>query len=118
MALAATVSMEIDGQKVPDFLDIYINQKMHGPHEFRVTCRMDTFEEPDDSLMSKSKKFIGSVIVIEIDAVKPGGEGSVPGLFFKGIIHSVRAVKSDLSNEDTIVLQGSSPEFLLNDHRG
>lgn len=118
MALASSVRIEIAGQKVPDFLDLSINQKMHCLQEFRVTCRMDTFEEPDDFVVNKSKKFIGSTMVIEIDALKPGGEGSLPGLFFKGIICSVKAVKSDLSNEDTIVLKGYSPEFLLDDHPG
>jgi len=118
MALASSVRMEIAGQKVPDFLDLSINQKMHSLQEFRVTCRMDTFEEPDDFVVNKSKKFIGSTMVIEIDALKPGGDGSLPGLFFKGIICSVQAAKSDLSNEDTIVLKGYSPEFLLCDHRG
>jgi Rhs element Vgr protein len=114
MALASSVRIEIGGQKVPDFLDFSISQKMHGLHDFQVTCRMDTFEEPDDFVINKSKKFIGSTIVIEI----PGGDGSSSGLFFKGIIHSVKAVKSDLSNEDKIVLLGCSPEFLLCDHRG
>jgi len=118
MALASSVRIEIAGQKVPDFLDLSINQKMHCLQEFRVTCRMDTFEEPDDFVVNKSKKFIGSTMVIEIDALKPGGEGSLPGLFFKGIICSVKAAKSDLSNEDTIVLKGYSPEFLLDDHPG
>lgn len=114
MALASSVRMEIAGQKVPDFLDFSINQRMHGLHDFQVTCRMDTFEEPDDFVINKSKKFIGSTIVIEIS----GGDGSSSGLFFKGIIHSVKAVKSDLSNEDKIVLLGYSPEFLLCNHRG
>lgn len=114
MALASSVRMEIAGQNVPDFLDFTIKQRMHGLHEFQVTCRMDTFEEPDDFVINKSKKFIGSTMVIEIS----GGDGNSSGLFFKGIIHSVKAVKSDLSNEDKIVLLGSSPEFLLCDHRG
>lgn len=106
--------MEINGQKVPDFLDITISQRMHGLHDFQVTCRMDTFEEPDDFVINKSKKFIGSTMVIEIF----GDNKSSSGLFFKGVIHAVRAVKSDLSNEDKIVLLGCSPEFLLRDHRG
>jgi type VI secretion system secreted protein VgrG len=118
MALAASVRMEIAGQKVPDFLQLCIDQRMDGLQEFWISCRMDTFEEPDDFIINKAKKFIGSAIVIEINAVKPGGEGSEPGLFFKGIIHSVKAVKSDLSNEDQIVLHGFSPEFLLDDHTG
>ncbi len=118
MALASSVRLEIAGQEVPDFLDISLNQKMHGPHEFRVTCRMDTFETPDDFVVNNSKKFIGAPIVVEINGVTPGSDSSLPGLFFKGIIHLVRAIKSDLSNEDTIVLQGYSPEILLSDHPG
>jgi type VI secretion system secreted protein VgrG len=118
MALAAAVRMEIAGQPVNDFLTLFIDQRMDGLQEFSVTCRMDTFEEPDDFIINKAKKFIGSTIVIEIDALVPGGDKSVPGLFFKGIIHSVKAVKTDLSNEDQVVLIGSSPEFLLDDHAG
>jgi type VI secretion system secreted protein VgrG len=114
MALASSVRMEIGGQKVPDFLELSINQRMHELHDFQVTCRMDTFEEPDDFVINKSKKFIGSTMVIEI----LGDNKSSSGLFFKGIIHSVKAVKSDLSNEDKIVLVGCSPEYLLQDHRG
>ncbi len=114
MALASSLRIEIGGQKVPDFLDFSINQKMHGLHDFQVTCRMDTFEDPDDFVINKSKKFIGSTMVIEIS----GDDSHSSGLFFKGIIHSVRAEKSDLSNEDKIVLLGASPEFLLCDHRG
>jgi type VI secretion system secreted protein VgrG len=118
MALAAAVRIEIAGQRVPDFLHIWISQQVYGLQKFCVTCRMDTFEEPDDFIISKAKKFIGSTIVLEIDALHPGGDGSEPGLFFKGIISSVKAVKSDLSNEDQIVLIGYSPEFLLDDHPG
>ncbi len=118
MALAASVRMEIAGQKIPDFLHLWINQRMFGLQEFGVTCRMDTFEEADDFIINKAKQFIGSTIVIEIDAMEPGGYGREPGLFFKGIIHSVKAVKTDLSNEDQVVLSGCSPEFLLDDHIG
>ena len=118
MALASSVRMEIAGQAVPDFLEISIHQKMPGPHEFRVTCRMDTFEEPDDFIINHSKRFIGSTIVIEINTFSSSGDQSEPGLFFKGIICSVKAAKSELSNEDTIVLKGYSPEFLLDDHLG
>jgi type VI secretion system secreted protein VgrG len=118
MALAASVRIEIAGQKVPDFLHFSIFQQLYGLQEFQVVCRMDTFEEPDEPILNKSRKFIGSTMVIEIEALKPRGDGSEPGLFFKGIISSVRAVKSDLSNEDQVVLTGCSPEFLLDDHAG
>ena len=101
-----------------DFLDLTIDQKMNGIQEFRVDCRMDTFEDSDGFVMEKSKKHIGSIITITIDAYKPGGKESTPGVFFKGIINSINAIKSDLSNEDRIVLTGYSPDILLRDHEG
>jgi type VI secretion system secreted protein VgrG len=118
MALASAVQIEIDGKEIMDFLNISIDQGMNDLQEFHVTCRMDTFEDPDGFVMNKSKKFIGSIISIAIDSYKPGGEESVPGVFFKGIIHSIKAVKSDLSQEDQVVLSGYSPDILLNDHAG
>ena len=118
MALASLARIEIDGQEINDFLNLSIDQKMKGIQEFHVTCRLDTFEEPDGFVMNKSKKYIGSVISIAIDSYKPGGKESVPGVFFKGIIHSIRAAKSDLSHEDQVVLSGYSPDILLNDHIG
>ncbi|NCB08382.1 MAG: hypothetical protein EOM73_09485, partial [Bacteroidia bacterium] len=118
MALASSVRMEIAGQKVPDFLEISITQKMHCLQEFQVCCRMDTFEEPDDFIINNSKRFIGSTIVIEINTFSSSGDQSESGLFFKGLITSVKVVKSDLSHEDQVVLMGYSPEFLLDDHLG
>lgn len=118
MALAASVRIEIDDRKVRDFLSVSISQNIPGPHAFTVTFRMDTFEEPDDFLLNNSRKFIGLPIVIEIDGFRPGGEDTFQGLFFKGIICTVKAVKSDLSHEDSVVLQGYSPDYLLADHAG
>jgi len=118
MALASSVRIEIDGQEIKDFLDFSIDQKMKAVQEFQLRCRMDTFEEPDGFVMNESKKFIGSNISIAIETYKPGGDERTPGLFFKGIIHSVRAVNSDLSSEDQVVLLGYSPDVLLLDHAG
>lgn len=118
MALAASVRIEIDGRKVRDFLAVSIRQNIPGPHAFTVTCRMDTFDDPGDFLLNNSRKFIGLPIVIEIDGFKPKGEGTFQGLFFKGIVCTVKAVKSDLSHEDTVVVEGFSPDYLLSDHPG
>ncbi len=118
MALTSAVRIEIDGQEIMDFTSLSINQNMKGVHEFQVCCRMDTFEEPDTFIMDQSKKHIGSNMVIAIDNYKVGSDESEQGLFFKGIIHSIRAIKSDLTNEDQIILSGFSPDILLNDHAG
>lgn len=118
MGLASSVVIEIEGQEIKDFLNFDINQKMHDLQEFTVTCRMDTFELPDDSVLNTSKKFIGSTIIIKIETFTLGMQSSKPGFVFKGIIHAVKAVKSETDKEDLVILQGYSPEFLLNNHRG
>ena len=117
MALASSVRIEIDGKKIFDFMDLLIEQKINSIQKFRVTCRMDTFEEQDGFVLDKSKKYIGSIITIAIDTFKKGNESS-PGVFFKGIINSISAVKSDLSHEDRVILSGYSPDILLKDHPG
>ena len=118
MALASSVRIEIDGQEIMDFLNLSIDQKMNGIQEFHVSCRMDTFEEPDGFVMEQSKKYIGSIITISIDSYKQGGKESIPGVFFKGIIHSISAATSNSSHEDQVVLSGYSPDILLLDHAG
>jgi len=118
MALASSVRIEIAGKKVEDFLEFYIDQKMHQVQEFRILCRMDTFETPDDSVLNQSKNFIGSPVIIAISTFNSGWQDSSPGFLFKGFIHSVRAVKSNLNEEDKIILEGYSPEILLNNSPG
>lgn len=118
MALASSVTIEIAGQEIKDFLTFNIEQKMHDLQEFTVTCRMDTFENPDDSVLNASKKFIGSTIVIRIETFTLGWQETIPGFLFKGFIHSVKALKSETNKEDLVVLQGYSPEYLLKNHPG
>jgi uncharacterized protein involved in type VI secretion and phage assembly len=118
MALASSVTIEIAGQEIKDFLTFSIDQKMHDLQEFTVSCRMDTFENPDDSVLNASKNFIGSVAIIRIETFTMGWQETSPGFLFKGFIHSVKAVKSETNSEDLIILQGYSPEYLLKNHPG
>ncbi len=118
MALASSVRIEIAGQKIADFLEFTIDQKMHGLQEFSIICRIDTFENADDSVLNQSKKFIGSTVIITIETFNPGWQDSSPGFLFKGFINSVRAVKSNLNEEDKIIIEGYSPEVLLHNQPG
>jgi uncharacterized protein involved in type VI secretion and phage assembly len=111
MALTSKVRIEIDGEDIKHFLYLNINQSMYDHHTFEVVCRKDTFESSDSFVMEKSKNFIGSTITIAIEAKKDGETESQPGLFFKGIITSIRATNQ-------IILSGYSPDILLNDNPG
>lgn len=118
MALASSVRIEIDGQKIADFLEFTIDQRMHGLQEFSIICRMDAFENEDDSVLAQSQNFIGSTVIITIETFNPGWQDSSPGFLFKGFIHSIRAVKTNLNEEDKIIIEGYSPEVLLNGQPG
>ncbi|TLX71654.1 type VI secretion system tip protein VgrG [Labilibacter sediminis] len=117
MALTSSVRIEIDNQEINDFLDFSIDQEMNEIQSCWVRCRMDTFEEDDDFVMNKSKKLIGSTIIITAEALNPEGKNFYE-LFYKGIIQSIRAVKTDIANEDLIIITGFSPDALLMDHPG
>jgi len=118
MGLVSSINIEIEGTEIKDFLSINIDQKMHDLQEFTVLFRMDTFEKPDDSVLNTSKNYIGSTIIIKIESYTGGWQNTKPGLLFKGIIHSVKAVKTETDKEDLVVLKGYSPEYLLTNHPG
>lgn len=118
MGFASSITIEIEGEEIKDFLSFTIDQKMHDLQEFAVTCRMDTFEELDDSVLNTSKNFIGSTIIIKSETFTLGLESSEPGFIFKGIIYAVKAVKLEADKEDLVELKGYSPDCLLKNHSG
>ena len=117
MALASKIRIEIEGEELKDFLNLSINQNIYSHHEFEVVCRMDTFEEKDSFVMEKSKKFIGSVITISMEA-KLKGKSQASEHIFKGIITNIRTAKSHTGEADQVILSGYSPDILMSDNPG
>ena len=113
MALASTIRIEIDGQELKDFLNFSIHQSIYSCHDFEVVCRMDTFEKPDGFVLEQSKKYIGSVITISIEAKSQKSDH-----LFKGLITGIRAAKSDTGQADHVILSGYSPDILMSDNPG
>ena len=117
MALASVIRIEIDGEELKDFLHLTIHQSVYTSHEFEVVCRMDTFEASDGFVLEQSKKHIGSVITVSIEA-NLKGESATSGQMFKGLITGIRGAKSDTGESDNVILSGYSPDFLMNDNPG
>lgn len=117
MALASKIRIEIEGEELKDFLNLTISQSIYSHHQFEVVCRMDTFEEKDGFVMEQSKKFIGSVISITIEA-KSKGKSQGSDHLFKGLITSIRTSKSYTGESDQVILSGYSPDILMNDNPG
>jgi type VI secretion system secreted protein VgrG len=111
----AKVQIDIDGNGYDDFVNLTINQGIYSLNEFSVVYRMDIFEKKDSFVMEQSKKFIGSLIKITIEArVKDKSFSNL----FKGIITSINTSKSDNDQSNFIVLSGYSPDILLRDNPG
>ena len=117
MALASSIRIEIDGQELKDFLHFSIHQSIYTCHEFEVVCRMDTFEYPDAFVMEQSKKYMGAVITISIEA-KLKDDSKTSDHLFKGLITGIRAAKSDTGQADHVILSGFSPDILMRDNPG
>ncbi|WP_297086294.1 type VI secretion system tip protein VgrG [uncultured Draconibacterium sp.] len=118
MALASAVKIEIEGVELKDYTSLEINQSIYGMNSVKVVARLDALEELDSFVINKSKTFIGSPIVINID-VSPKGDGSEPGrIVFKGLITHVHGLKSSYLDNESIALSAKSPEFLLDDIPG
>jgi type VI secretion system secreted protein VgrG len=119
MGLVSKIDIEIDGEsdKLKNFLNLTINQNIYYQNEFQVAYRMDAFEEENNFIMEKSRKYLGSVIKITIEAAEDGQSKS-SDMLFKGIITSVRSAKSDTGETDNIILSGHSPDILLSDNPG
>ncbi|MCE5347242.1 MAG: type VI secretion system tip protein VgrG [Bacteroidales bacterium] len=117
MALASKIRIEIEGEELKDFLNLTIKQSIYTHHEFEVVCRMDAFEKKDDFVMEQSKRFIGSVINITIEA-KLKGESRVSEHLFKGLITTIKSTKSHTGESDHVILSGYSPDILMSDNPG
>ena len=117
MALASKIRIEVEGEELKDFLNLTINQSIYTHHEFEVVCRMDTFEDKDGFVMEQSKKYVGSVINITIEA-KLKGESQASDNLFKGLITAVRTTKSYTGESDHVILSGYSPDILMSDNPG
>ena len=109
MAVATKVTIEIAGNKIPDFVHLTIDQTMHQPHSFQLVCRRDMIEKAGDSPLASSIKKIGSVITFFVEGINSGIDQM--DLYFKGIITNVSTSESNLKQE--VIFSGYSPDILL-----
>jgi type VI secretion system secreted protein VgrG len=117
MGLVSKIEIDIEGEELKNFLSLTVNQNIYYHNDFQVVCRMDAFEEEDSFIMERSKKYLGSIINITIEAEEEGENKNVSKVF-KGLITSIRSIKSDTGEEDNIILAGYSPDILLRDNPG
>jgi type VI secretion system secreted protein VgrG len=110
MAIASSVTIEIAGNRLPDFFQLTIHQRMFQPHDFTLVIRRDVLGQSGNSSLSSIMDKIGSDITFSIQGIDSGT--STHDLFFKGIITGISSSEAPRSQE--IILTGHSPDILLN----
>lgn len=116
MALAQKIKVLIDGKNsvnnsdTGDFLNLSLQQNIFGHHSLEIVYRRDAFEADDVSILAQADKLLlGCKIDVTIEVE------SVGKTEFTGIITSVRAAKLSDAQSDTITIEASSPDILLDD---
>lgn len=117
MGLTSKIVIEIDGKEVQDFVHLKVIQSIYAPHEFEVECRLDTFEDISAFFLDTSKGFLGKPFKLHVDAYTADFKSSTTAFFFKGIVTSVKAVRTG-DAADRVIISGYSPDILLCDNPG
>jgi type VI secretion system secreted protein VgrG len=109
MAINPIVKIDIQGEKIKEFLQFNINQEMLSPHSFTLFLRRSTFEKENTKIFSGSSKIIGKNITCTIESGNNKTE-------FKGIITGLETDVSDQGSGDTLTISANSPDIKLNDN--
>jgi len=112
MALATKITISIDGNELPDFTELSIQEAIMKHHTFEIICRMDKIEGSSNFSMDKSQEFVGGQVLISIEADSPKRKGQHN---FRGLITEVTANRNYGSYGDSILLKGYSPDIVLDD---
>jgi len=106
------IKISLNGKPLNGFQRVSINHNLYGIDSFEITCRYDSLEELDDFLIEKSKDFLGSAIVIQTKIKIKDEEKD--GINFQGYVTEITSNRSDLSDDDCVIISGGSKEILLN----
>ena len=110
MALAEQVKIQIGKENIEDFLDLNLQQNMFGHHSLEIVCRRDDYEDENGFILDKSDDlFLGKKVSLTI---KISDKEKVE---FEGMVTEIRASKMPDAQSDTIVIEATSPDFMLDD---
>jgi len=112
MSLISEILIDIHGQKPLNFEYVTLNENIYGIDSFAITCRYDALEKLDGFLIENTKGFLGLPITIQTK-VKVNNQEKT-GVLFKGFVTEIHGSRSDMSDNDKVVISGGSMEILLN----
>lgn len=112
MSNEVIAELEIDGNKILHFTDIFLRQRFNEHHEFSIRINHDVLETFGSFSLDNSKTLIGKLAVIRFLETTFGSNQLA--YEFRGIICEIGMVRSDSSAGD-LLIKGYSPTILLED---
>lgn len=111
MTLISEIEIEIPGKKSLNFEHISISESIYGIDTFSVTCRYNALEKLDGFLIENAKGFLALPVTIKFKAKTGRQEKS--GVLLKGFITEIYGSRSQMSDNDKVVLSGGSMAILM-----
>lgn len=112
MRYLAETKIFINGTPFSDFLHVEVNHNLYGFSSFSLECLFDTIENPDEFLIEKSKEYLGSPVLIQLQSKELHADNTHDGFKFRGIITRVSGTRTT-AEENSILLEGENYEVLL-----
>lgn len=114
MAQQVHCTVEISGDKLPGIESVTIHQDINDHHSFEVLCRFDDVEKANQSLLDKTRNFIGVVASIRFTTgLNQGKDKSL----FKGIVTQVGLDRSG-RGKGLVSISGQGLSMGLDGHQG
>lgn len=111
MTQISEIEIEVPGKKSLNFEYISINESIYGIDNFSITCRYNALEKLDGFLIENTKGFLGLPVTIKVKAKK--GNQEKTGVLLKGFVTEIYGSRSQMSDNDKVVLSGGSMEILM-----
>ncbi len=112
MADEVIAEVEIDGNKILHFTDIFLRQRFNEHHDFSIRVNHDALETFGSFTLDNSKNLIGKNATIRYVIVS--GSGREVAQEFWGIVCEIAMEQSNNSAGD-LIIKGFSPTILLED---
>jgi type VI secretion system secreted protein VgrG len=111
MSMVSEIEIQIPGKKPLNFEYVTINENIYGIDCFSITCRYDAIEKLDAFLIENSKGYLG--LPISILAKSKSGNQEKTSVLFKGFITEIHSTRSEMANNDRVVISGGSMEIQM-----
>ena len=110
MAQEVAVNIQINGEDIPLFSNIVINQRMGWHHQFDIVIPVEAFKDSSQSILNNTKNYLGNLVII---SMKPKHfPKETPDNIYEGLITEI-GISRHVKGYREVVIRGFSPTILI-----